>query len=321
MHSFKKNVKALIICVMAVVILAALDFALYPCTFIRNDIHRVTNERFDDVYLGTSHGKINIDPETIGSVTGRTGHNLCVGGEYPIDAYYMTKLMIETGHKPERIIYEASPGYFVKEKEEGNNYLLFYHEFPLTRAKIAYFADAVVKCNLRTMLFPWYEYDIAYELEHLGETVSKKASADYDSESFTTDTQRYHENGFVERFPVSSETFSLNGVDRPDISGLNTENSKYLVKLIELCKEEGIEFAAITTPVPDVTIREYAQDYAAFDNYFTSLFNSQQVPYYNFNGQYAQAVSHDPEDYTDLDGHMNGDAAREFSRTLAAVLG
>ena len=321
MHSFKNTAKALIICALAVVILEALDFALYPCTFIRNDIHRVTTESFDDVYLGTSHGKLNIDPDTVESVTGRSGHNLCVGGEYPIDAYYMTKLMIETGHKPGRIIYEASPGYFVKEKEEGNNYLLFYHEFPLTRAKIAYFADAVAQCNFRTMLFPWYEYDFPYELEHLKETVEKKATKNYDTESFTTDSQRYHENGFVERFPVSSENFSLNGVDRPDISMLNTENTKYLLKLIELCKDEDIEFVAVTTPVPDVTVREYAQDYMAFDNYFTSVFTSQGVPYYNFNGQYAQAASHDPNDYTDLDGHMNGDAARIFSRTLASMLG
>lgn len=78
--------------------------------------------------MGTSHGKMNIDPKTISSVTGRTGHNLCVGGEYGIDAYYLAKLLLEK-QKPERIIYEVDPGYFMTQKEEGNNYLLFYHQF------------------------------------------------------------------------------------------------------------------------------------------------------------------------------------------------
>ena len=320
MHSFKRTLSAIIICALVVVILAALDFALYPCTFIRNDIHRVVTQTFDDVYLGTSHGKLNIDPEAAESVSGRTGHNLCVGGEYPVDAYYMLKLMIEKGHAPERVIYEASPGYFVKEKEEGNNYLLFIHEFPPTKALASYYADVVSGCNFRTTLFPWYEYDFIYELKRIKETVVKKWTKDYSPESFTTDTQQYHENGFVERYPVSSDDFSLDGVDRPDITYLNPDNVKYLIKLIELCRDNGIRFAAITTPVPDATIREYAQDYAAFDSYFTSLFAAQNVPYYNFNGQYAQAASHDPKDYTDLDGHMNGEAARTFSKTLAAIL-
>ncbi len=43
------------------------------------------------------------------------GHNLCVGGEYGIDAYYLAKLLLEK-QKPERIIYEVDPGYFATQK-------------------------------------------------------------------------------------------------------------------------------------------------------------------------------------------------------------
>ena len=157
MHNFKGLLRAAAAAAVIAAVLLAADFALYPCTFMRNDIHAVTTQTFEDVFLGTSHGKINIDPESVGAVTGRSGHNLCVGGEYPVDTYYLAKLMVETGHKPQRIIYEVSPGYFVSEKEEGNNYLLFYHEFPVSRTKALYFADTVAKCDLRTMLFPWYE--------------------------------------------------------------------------------------------------------------------------------------------------------------------
>ena len=108
-------------------LLVPLDLALYPCTFMRNDVHAVVTQQFDDIIVGTSHGKMDIDPEVMQEVTGRSGHNLCVGGEYGIDAYYLTKLIKEK-QNPKRIIYEVDPGYFVSEKEEGNNYLLFYQK-------------------------------------------------------------------------------------------------------------------------------------------------------------------------------------------------
>ena len=166
MRSFKW-IRLMVFCVLTAFILVAMDYALYPCTFMRNDIHAVTTQTFDDIYMGTSHGKINIDPESVGLQSSRTGHNLCVGGEYPVDSYYLLQLLIEKGKKPERVIYAISPEYFMNEKEEGNNYLLFFHEFPLTAAKVSYFAKTVAKCNFRTLLFPWYEYYLSYELSQV----------------------------------------------------------------------------------------------------------------------------------------------------------
>lgn len=62
-------------------VLFVLDYVLYPCTFMRNDIHTVTTEAHQDVFLGTSHGKINIDPESYLKKQEEVHHNLCVGGE------------------------------------------------------------------------------------------------------------------------------------------------------------------------------------------------------------------------------------------------
>ncbi len=50
---------------VALLVLYVLDYVLYPCTFMRNDIHTVTTEAHQDIFLGTSHGKINIDPEVL----------------------------------------------------------------------------------------------------------------------------------------------------------------------------------------------------------------------------------------------------------------
>ena len=128
MHNFKKIIKTIVVVAVCVTLLAGLDMALYPCTFMRNDIHAVVSNQYDDIILGTSHGMTDIDPAVMEEITGRSGHNVCVGGEYGIDAYYIARLIAEK-QKPARIIYEVDPGYFVSEKEEGNNMKFLAAEF------------------------------------------------------------------------------------------------------------------------------------------------------------------------------------------------
>ena len=321
MHNFKKTISAVGIAVVLVLLIFALDFVLYPCTFIRNDIHAVSTETFDDVFVGTSHGKMNIDPETMEAVSGRKGHNLCVGGEYPEDALYMTKLMIEKGHAPKRLVYEVSPGYFVREKEEGNNYLLFYHEFPITVSKLQYFKASLLKSNFRTLFFPWYEYALSYELENVNKTVTKKINHDFSENGFATDTQEYHSSGFIERYPVDLTDTDEEYPDEWYPEDIVEKNMQDLKELIKVCKENNITFVAITTPLSDDTFEEISDGCDALNDYYKDFFDKEGVPYINFNyGEYYNISAHDIESFTDLDGHMNGDAAKEFSKVLAGVL-
>ena len=55
-------------------------------------------------------------------------------------------------------------------------------------------------------------------------------------------------------------------------------------------------------------------------NILVSFFEEQGVKYLNFNTQYFKAFTHDLKAYTDYDGHMNGDAAKAYSKVLAQVL-
>lgn len=321
MRNFKKTIYAAAVFAVLLLILWGLDFLLYPCTFMRNDIHAVTTAAVDDLYVGTSHGKMNIHPAAAEEVSGRSGHNLCVGGEYSRDVYYMLKLVLEKGTAPKRVIYEISPGYFTTEKEEGNNYLLFYHEFPLSFAKLSYFADTILSCNFRTLLFPWYEYPLSTELAHIKETVQKKASGDYGIETLRSDTQEYHEDGFVERYRVDPRTFTFDGLTEFRTADVKETNMEYLQRVIALCQENGIEFAAVTTPVPLPSLKKFEAGYAQAWEYFGEFFEQEQVPYLNFNDDaYFDLFSHRENNFTDLDGHMHGEAADEFSAVLAEVL-
>ena len=319
MHSFKKVSKAVLVIAVCTAILILLDTALYPCTFMRNDVHTVATQEFDDIIVGTSHGKMDIDPETMEEVNGRSGHNLCVGGEYGIDAYYLTKLICEK-QQPKRIIYEVDPGYFVTEKEEGNNYLLFYHEFPLSKAKAEYFWNSILKCNFRTVLFPWYEYSLSYEIPKIKETFFQKVKKDYSIDGLKSDSQEYHESGFIERYPVDVRKLKKSEPKLFEEDKLNHQNMEYIEKLIAYCKKNDIDFVAVTAPIPIATLKDYSDNYNAAWKYFCKFFEEQGVEYLNFNTQYFKAFTHDLKAYTDYDGHMNGDAARQYSRILAEIL-
>ena len=319
MHNSKKKIKIAVCLLLAAVILWTLDFLLYPCTFMRNDIHTACTVSHEDIFLGTSHGKMNIDPAAVEETSGRNGHNLCVGGEYGVDAFYLTKLLIEK-QKPSRIIYEIDPGYFVTEKEPGNNYLLFYHEFPISAAKLSYFADSIVSCDFRTILFPWYEYPLKYETAKLKDTVWQKWNRNYDISYLKGQAQEYHENGFIERYPVDTNRIKPTSPKLFTKEGLKEENIQYLKKIIALCHKENMEFVAVTTPVPEATLRKYNENYEQAWDYFEQLFEDENVRYLNFNREYRDEFSHELSAYTDYDGHMNGEAARDYSRKLGELL-
>ena len=232
----------------------------------------------------------------------------------------MGSMLICEKQQPKRIIYEVDPGYFVTEKEEGNNYLLFYHEFPLSKAKAEYFWNSILKCNFRTVLFPWYEYSLSYEIPKIKETFLQKVKKDYSIDGLKSDSQEYHESGFIERYPVDVRKLKKSEPKLFEEDKLNHQNMEYIEKLIAYCKKNDIDFVAVTTPIPIATLKDYSDNYNAAWKYFGKFFEEQGVEYLNFNTQYFKAFTHDLKAYTDYDGHMNGDAARQYSRILAEIL-
>lgn len=319
MRSFKKNGVGIFCSALALALLICLDFALYPCTYVRNDIHTVLTKKHDDIFLGTSHGKMSIVPEVIEKQTGRSAHNLCVGGEYSVDAYYLAKLLTEK-NPPSRIIYELDPAYYMTQKEEGNNYLLFYHEFPLSWAKAAYFKDTLPDCDFRTILFPWYEYALSYEIKKLPQTVFQKWNHNYDVSHLAGKAQEYHPDGFIERYPINPTSIKPATPRLFEKEKVRQHNVEYLQKLIALCREKDISLVVITTPIPANTLKPNHENFQAAWDYFFELLTAEGVPYLNFNREYYKAYSHDLTQFTDYDGHMHGDAAREFSEILGKLL-
>lgn len=303
---------------IAAALFFALDLLLYPCTFMRNDVHALATEQNDVLILGTSNGKMDLDSESMLDGTGLTGHNACVGGEYPVDAYYLAKLALEK-QSPKQIVFELDPGYLMTEKEPGNNYLLFYHEFPFCRTKLEYAADTLMGCDFRSLLFPFYEYPLSQTLPRMGENLRIKTAHDFGTDHLQGKVQAYHENGFIEKFVVAEADFPKYEPVRFDAEQIAPRNLEYLQKLIDLCREHEVRLVVAVMPLPDKTLRADAAWEDAWD-WFGDYFRERDVEFYNFNREYYDLWSHESVFFVDWDGHMNGESARGFSRVFGTLV-
>lgn len=134
--------------------------------------------------------------------------------------------------------------------------------------------------------------------------------------------QEYHENGFIEKYPVAVENFPSYSPTLFTTADVKQTNMDYLTRLIELCRENDVEFIATTMPLAATMLVQEEDSYRQAWDYFTEYFKEQGVPYYNFNREYYGAYGHDLANYVDYDGHMNGDSARAFSEVFGeTVLG
>lgn len=320
MRNFKRIGLLIIGIIVFFAVIRFMDLLLYPCTYIRNDIHTVLQKQADVLIMGTSNSKMGINTDPLLEGTGYSGHNLAAGSEYPVDSYYMLKLVLEK-QKPKYLIYDIDPGYFVSEKEKGNNYVLFLHEFPLSRSKIEYEAAIIKDSDIRAWLFPFYEYPLKTTIARSGDSFRKKITGDYGISDLKNNIQEYHENGYIEKYPVAEEDFPKYDPIEFESEDVYQSNIDYMKKLIGLCRENDITFVAISMPLPEKTIEMSREGLTEAERFFSDFFEEQGVEYYDFNIADHDFFSHAETDYVDYTGHMNGESAAEFSRALRDKIG
>lgn len=70
-----------------------------------------------------------------------------------------------------------------------------------------------------------------------------------------SDSQEYHTDGFIERYAVDTSTLKMTQPKLFSEDTVNVQSMEYLQKLIKLCRKERIEFVAVTTPIPEETLK------------------------------------------------------------------
>lgn len=312
-RKWKRLIYAVLFLLVACVINNGLIYMLCPCTYARVDVHKLETGNYEDIIVGTSHGKCGIDPDVLAETTGRHTGNFCMGGQYLVDSYMIVKEACRVS-QPKRVIYELEPMYWIPEIPQDTSYAQTYRELPFSAVKVEYFFAKMCKGDFRNTLFPWYLF--RSHIGQIGKNVEMKQSAaykEYVSEVFCGEVQSYTENGFIYRNRIDEEKPDPDVVEW-DESRINEENLTYFHKLKALCEENQIELLVVTTPVPQEMYEKYESQYKAAEQFFEHFFEKEQVPYLNYNdGSNTYTLA----DYADWEGHFYGDTAIQFSNILA----
>ncbi len=320
-----RNFRKIIIRVAVVVLIFAiinqgLNFIFVPYSYVAVDYHNLKQKEYDILYVGTSHGKCGIDPAEAEAVSGKSGVNLCLGGEYPAYTYYMVKQACSI-HIPEQIVYEIDGGYWTTDEYIGTDSCSIFGEMDFSAVKAEFFLEHFFSQDFRVTLFPWYNYRKEYRM--IKKNISNKLSGvdkSYDTSVFQDASQEYREDGFIYRYPVADEEKGFTNFVEWNSREVREEHLVYFEKLVKFCKEKDIGLTLLITPVPQETYEAYQASYDQEHAYIAALAEKEGLEFLDFNKEDTGDFSKGLESYVDREGHMTGEAAGVFSRELGKKL-
>ena len=315
-----KVIKTLGFIVVCCVLTGLLNFGSLQYNIARVNVHRITTQKYDDIFVGTSHGLSAINPQIVDQVTGRKSTNICMPDEHIIDSYFLVKAACRF-HKPKRIIYELDPSYWSTRQNDGANSVYIYKEFPFSKIKMEYFNQKIKKMDARVTLAPWFYY--RNKIPQFVNTFRMKLSKlykNYDMKPLNSGTQQYTKEGYMYQVAdPNADKGSPNIILWNEDKILEVEK-KYFLKLVNFCKEKSIELIVITTPVPQETLELYSQTFERAHEYYNKMMEKHRVPFYDFNFIKLNGFNRSIKGYLDYEGHMSGELGNEFSKRLGDFL-
>ena len=318
--------KNLIYVVVPAVFLAVLiafnlimNYLLIPYSFTRMKIHRIETETYDDLILGSSHAGTDIDAARLAELTGRTSFNAAQGEQFPVDSYYMLQDAC-IDQKPDRVIYEFDPTYWLTAQEIDSSYAGMFYEMRMSSVKIRYFFDKMWGADFRTWTAPWYFY--RSQFKNISVNIYTKSQENYKiygTATFDSETLTVHEDGFIAVKPGkwNDDITVREWTERM----IQKDDEEFFIKIAEFCRSEGIELVVVTTPIPKETYEAGQANFEAAYAHMDGLAAQYGFEYICFNrGELKNERFMSSERFADWDGHMYGEAATEFTAVLAGKL-
>ena len=317
-HLKRTVVIAAFLCVI-MVINSFLNYLLIPFSYVAADCKNIYTNKYDTVFVGTSHGKCGINPEKYNESSGVKSVNLCLGGEYLSYTYYRVKDVCRK-NSPDKIVYELDPTYWITDEHIGPDSTLLFYNMEWSSVKTEMYIDKLADKDFRLTFFPWYIFRKEYQ--QIKDNVSNKNTSEKKSccySMFKNHAQEYKDGGFVYRNP-SNANDGWKGYVKWDRRKLNPETVKYFKKLVKFCKKNDVELIVIRTPVPDETLEKFKDLYDDSNEYFTNLTKEYGVKFLDFTSIKIDGLCTDYLSFCDSEGHFNGENANIFSEKLAEYI-
>lgn len=317
MRNFKKLILPIALVIVLAVVNMGMNYALIPYSYVRIMMHEIQVQDHDTVFLGTSHGLNGISPKIIDEKTGRKSINLCMGGEYPQDAYYLLKQACKR-NIPRTVVYELDAGYWCTPVGQRGDFNRIYYEMPFSEIKLEYFVSKVAELDFRATLFPWFYYRGQFKnVKQILECKQGEDYKNYGAEAFQNGGQSYAD-GFLRNEQVFG-TKSEQELELWNEETKNEDSFRYFEKMVSFCEKNNIELIVVVTPVPQETLEKYKEKFQATDEFFSAYMKQAGVSYWNYNDPERKIKNFDDSlnAFTDYEGHMNVWQAESFSAQLA----
>lgn len=252
----------------------------------------------DVLFMGNSHVYCNVNTGVLWDEYGIAGYDLG-GAEQPYwNTYYYLKEALKT-QRPQIIVLEISaPGIQATDYQPDtwlvcNTYGMKWNANKIAAIKASVYVDAFER-----LAVPMNTIHSRYD--------------ELTREDFTDPNYSIAYKGFDPREGIKA-------FDRPDVSGvtestpISEKAEKYLLKIIELTKEEGIPLMMMTAPY--VVTEESQKIY----NYVFDIAEANQIPYIDGNTKYAEIGLDFSNDMAD-NLHLNRIGNEKFTKYLGSYL-
>lgn len=109
-------------------------------------------------------------------------------------------------------------------------------------------------------------------------------------------------------------------IDNPEIpeNVISDYSMEYLNRIVELCREEGIELVLVTTPFTDSHI-QIIGNYDSFYQYVKNYAKEKGIAYYDFNLCKPELLDKEYDDFIDYH-HLSGKGAVKYSQAFAKLM-
>jgi len=322
MRNFKKILKCIIFAIVCCIAFAICDFVFVPSGYIRVILHTLnySEEKYDCIILGASHGRSAINPYKLDDTLGTNAINLCIPSETMEDSYYLLKESCRNNN-PKTVILDLDYQYWYKLAENDFSDAFIYYQLAPSKVKAEYFINNLITKDVRITLSRWSNY--VNDFSNIKDKMALKLGSEYKDYDINGANVKdangpYVGNGFFYRAPGAHGARGL-VVRRPwSDSKVDNEVVKQFENIVNYCKENEIKLICVTSTITPATVLTGTSE--ASSKYFTALMGKYGVDYYDFNLLRQDVMPRGNLDFGDWDGHMCGTLADKYSSIMGSVI-
>ncbi len=290
----------------------------------RLSLHDFYNqENIDLAIIGTSRVNRGFNPELADELLGINTFNMATPSQTFDGSYYYLKELIKN-YNPKTVFFNVEFDFMTRAiGQQKCNWIISDYMKGINRYQ--YILNVFEKEEWPIMLSGIYRYRQDITKEYCLNNLKAKLNANYwnynTENKYYKNYQWYIGKGFCwaeKAFPEYSFFGYENNYsefEEVNVNKFNSEAIYYLIKSIELCKENDVEIILLTMPQTNLFLN-HAGNYQEYTDYMKKLSAKYEISYYDFNLlKDDQFFDHE---FTNLD-HLTLEGANHFTRDLCAL--